>query len=157
MTRLVAVLGYSTRRADGLHAVCAERLEAAEAVAEGAHAVVLSGWSRRRHHPSEAELMRRAWRGPDLPLLVDGDARTTIGNVRAIAGAARELGATEVVLVTSSWHARRARLLARAVLDPGARVAVATPPPTRPARHVARELACLPLGLAWRAVARRRG
>ncbi len=154
--RLVAVLGYSTRRGNGLHAVCAERLAIGEAAAEDADAVVLSGWSRRRHRPSEAELMRAAWRGPDVPLLIDGDARTTVGNVRAVARAAREIGATEVVLVTSSWHARRARMLARRALGPGVSVVVATPPPTRPLRHVARELACLPLSVGWRALARRR-
>ena len=143
MTRLVAVLGYSTRRGDALHHVCAARLEAAAAAAEGADAVVLSGWSRRRTRPSEAELMREAWRGHDVTLLVDGDARTTGGNVRAIAAAARERGADEVVLVTSSWHARRARLLARAALGPDVRLTVATPPPSRPPRLVARELACL--------------
>jgi uncharacterized SAM-binding protein YcdF (DUF218 family) len=148
MTRLVAVLGYSTRRGRGLHEVCTERLEAAQAAAEGADAVLLSGWSRRRHRPSEAELMRDAWAGPDVPLVVDGDARTTFGNVRAIATAARALGAGEVVLVTSSWHARRARLLARAALGPGIRIDVATPPPSRPVRLVAREAACLPSAYA---------
>jgi hypothetical protein len=140
--RLVAVLGYSTRRGDALHPTCAERLRAAEAVAPGADAVLLSGWSRRRHRPSEAELMRAAWAGPDVPLRVDGDARTTRGNVRALAAAAAELGADEVVLVTSSWHARRALLLARAAL-PGVRVSAATPPRSRPVRLLAREAACL--------------
>jgi uncharacterized SAM-binding protein YcdF (DUF218 family) len=55
----------------------------------------------------------------------------------------REVGADEVVLVTSSWHARRARLLARAVLDPAVRFVVATPAPSRPPRLVVREAACL--------------
>jgi hypothetical protein len=143
MTRLVAVLGYSTRRGHGLHEVCAARLGTAEAAAAGADAVLLSGWSRRRSRPSEAELMRDAWRGPELPLVVDGDARTTLGNVRAIARAARELGADEVVLVTSSWHARRAALLARAAVGADVRITLATPARTRPARLVVREAACL--------------
>ncbi len=154
--RLVAVLGYSARRGDGLHPVCAARLDAAARAAEGADAVVLSGWSRRPHRPSEAELMRAAWRGPDVPLLVDGDARTTVGNVRGVARAARELGATEVVLVTSWWHARPARLLARAAVGPDVRIMIATSPRTRPLRHIARELACLPLSVGWRAFVRRR-
>jgi hypothetical protein len=159
--RVVAVLGYSTRRGGELHPVCLARLRAAERVAGGAAAVVLSGWSRRPHHPSEAELMRHAWRGPDVPLVVDGDARTTVGNVRAVARTARELGADEVVLVTSSWHARRARLLARAALGPAVALTVAAPEPTRPLRLVARELACLPSAIiraSWptRSSARRR-
>ena len=143
MTRLVAVLGYSTLRGADLHPIGAARLEAAERVAGGADAVLLSGWSRRRHRPSEAELMRRAWRGPDVLLLADGDARTTAGNARAVAAAARERGADEVVLVTSSWHARRARLLLRALLPPHVLLSVVTTPRTRPPRLIARELATL--------------
>ena len=143
MARLVAVLGYSTWRGEALHPIGAARLEAAERVAAGADAVLLSGWSRHRHRPSEAELMRRAWRGPDVPRLADGDARTTAGNARAVAAAARKVGADEVVLVTSSWHARRARLLVRALLPPHVRLSVVTTPRTRPPRLIARELATL--------------
>ena len=62
--------------------------------------------------------MRQAWRGPAVRLVADGDARTTAGNARAVAAAARHIGADEVVIVTSSWHARRARLLVEAALDP---------------------------------------
>ena len=143
MPRLVAVCGYSTSRGGSLHRVCAERLAAAERAAEGADAVLLSGWSRRTHRPSEAELMRAAWHGPGVPLLADGDARTTAGNARALARTARELDADHVVVVTSSWHARRARLLARAALGPTVRLEVVTPVRTRPPHLVVRELACL--------------
>lgn len=111
MARVVAVLGYSMDRA-GLHPICAARPAAAESAAVDAGAVVLSGCSRRPQRPAEAELMRDAWQGPDVPLVVDGDARTPAGNARAVAAAVRDLDATEVVLVTSSWHARRARLRA---------------------------------------------
>jgi len=156
VTRLVAVLGYSTRRHEGLHPICAARLEAAERPAEGAELVLLSGWSRRRHRPSEAELMRQAWRGPAVRLVADGDARTTAGNARAVAAAARHVGADEVVIVTSSWHARRARLLVEAALDPGVRLAVATPARTRPPHLIGRELAWLPVSLVARTLARRR-
>ena len=143
MARLVAVLGFSTRHGSGLHPICAARLKLAEQAADGADAVVLSGWSRRRHRPSEAQLMRDAWRGPDVPLVVDGDATTTLGNARAVAAAAAGLGATEVVLVTSSWHARRARLLVRAALGPDVQLEVVTPTRTRPLYLVGREVACL--------------
>jgi DUF218 domain len=154
--RLVAVLGYSTWRGAGLHPICAARLQAPERPAEGAEAVLFSGWSRRRHRPSEAELMKAAWRGPAVRLIPDGDARTTAGNARAVAAAARHIGADEVVLVTSSWHARRARLLVQAALGPDVRLAVATPAVTRPPHLVGRELAWLPVSLASRALARRR-
>jgi hypothetical protein len=148
--RLVAVLGYSRGRGDRLHTVCAARLAAAEAVAEGATAVVLSGWARRLIGHSEAELMRAAWRGPVVPLLADGDARTTAGNARAIAATAEDLGATEVVAVTSSWHRRRAGLLLRAALDPSVRLELVSAGGSHPPRLLVRELACfaaLPLQL----------
>jgi uncharacterized SAM-binding protein YcdF (DUF218 family) len=84
--------------------------------------------------------MRAAWQGPTVPLLADGDARTTMGNARAVAHAAKELDADEVVLVTSSWHARRARVLARALLPSHVRIRMVTPARTRPPRLIAREL-----------------
>ena len=140
--RLVAVLGYSRRRGLGLHPICAARLEAAQDVADGAAAVLLSGWARRSHRPSEAALMEAAWRGPSVPLIADGDARTTAGNARAVAAAARELGATRVILVTSSWHHARARALVQAAVPPDLPVEVVSPPDTRPLVLVARELAC---------------
>jgi uncharacterized SAM-binding protein YcdF (DUF218 family) len=142
VTRLVAVLGFSSLRGGELHPICLDRLRAAERVAaDGADAVLLSGWSRRRHRTSEAELMRAAWQGPPTTLLVDADARTTAGNARAVTAAAARTGATEVVVVTSSWHARRARHLVADALPPGVTVRVATPDRTRPARLIARELA----------------
>ena len=154
--RLVAVLGYSRRSGRGLHPICAARLQAAERVADGAAAVILSGWARRPAGASEAGLMESAWRGPPVPLLADGDARTTAGNARAVAAAARSIGATEVTLVTSSWHRLRAGLLVRAALDPGVRLELVSAPRTRPLHLVARELACLAaLPLQLRASSRR--
>ena len=141
--RLVAVLGYSRRRGRGLHPVCEARLRTAEREAQGATAVLLSGWARRPSHTSEAALMRAAWQGPTIPLIADGDASTTAGNARSVAAAARRVGATEVTLVTSSWHRLRASLLVRAALDPGVRLTLVSAPRTRPLHLLARELACL--------------
>jgi uncharacterized SAM-binding protein YcdF (DUF218 family) len=149
--RLVAVLGYSRRRGEGLHPVCTARLRAAEGVADGAAAVLLSGWARRRSRPSEATLMEDAWAGPPVRLIADGDARSTLGNARAVAAAAHEVEATSVTLVTSSWHRARAAALVRAALDPRIRLEIVSPPPTRPLGLLGRELACfaaLPLQLA---------
>ena len=143
MAKLVAVLGYSGRRGEGIHPVCAARLAAAEAAAEGVDAVLLSGWSRRRGRASEASLMQAAWRGPDVPLLDDGDARTTLGNARAVAAAARAIGATEVVVVTSSWHRLRARLLVRAALGPNVKLELVSPNGRTPPHLLGRELLCL--------------
>ena len=71
--------------------VCAARLRAAGGGRGGADAVVLSGWARSPPPPSEAELMTAAWHGPDVPLVPDGDARTTAGNAR-VARLARSRG-----------------------------------------------------------------
>jgi hypothetical protein len=97
--------------------------------------VVLSG---------EAELMREAWRGADVELTFDPRARNTAGNAVGVAAAARRLGATEVVLVTSRWHAPRAALLLRAALrGSGITLTTSSPPDPPGARLLLRELACL--------------
>ncbi len=132
--RLVAVLGYSPRRSVGMHDICAERLRHAETL--DADAVLLSG---------EAELMRPEWAGPpDVPLLTDGDASNTRQNAAGVAQAARRLGADEVVVVTSRWHAPRARALVRSLL-PGVAVTSSSPPARAPLSLLARETVCLVL------------
>ncbi len=74
--------------------------------------------------------------------MVDRGARTTFGNAIGVARAARKLGVDEVVLVTSSWHARRASALVRAALaGSGRRVRVATTDEPNTARRGVRELA----------------
>jgi hypothetical protein len=131
--RFVAVLGYSRRLPDGIHDICADRVHHAEALE--ADAVLLSG---------EAELMRSAWNGSEVPLLFDAKARNTRQNAAGIAEAARKLGADEVVVVTSRWHAFRARTLVRAALrDPQVAVRSSSPPGRPPLALLARELACL--------------
>jgi uncharacterized SAM-binding protein YcdF (DUF218 family) len=140
---LVAVLGYSTRRSGRLHPICAGRLAVAEQAAADSDTVVLSGWARRPHHPSEAELMRAAWRGPNVTLVTDGDARTTAGNARSIAAEARRAGATQVIAVTSSWHRLRARLLLRRALGPDVELRLVSPGRRGPLPVLGRELVCL--------------
>ena len=140
--RLVAVLGYSNRRTPGLHGLCAARLRHAEHLVTGDDAVLLSGWSRRRGDSSEAELMRSAWNGRPAGLIEDVTARSTAGNAASVAEAARRLGATEVTVVTSAWHALRARTLVRAAL-PDMPVWTSSPK-GRPSVTVrVRELVCL--------------
>ncbi len=113
--RLIAVLGYSSRRGGGeLHRVCAARLARAGEEALPADTVLLSGWRRPRTRTSEAELMARVWSGDAQRVLVDDASRTTYGNVRAAAAAARKLEVREIVLVTSGWHGRRASVLLEA-------------------------------------------
>ena len=91
----------------------------------------------------EAELMREAWRGPEVELEFDSRARNTAGNAVGVAAAARKLGATEVVLVTSRWHAPRAALLVRAALrGSGISVTTSSPPGLPGPVLFVRELAC---------------
>jgi uncharacterized SAM-binding protein YcdF (DUF218 family) len=129
--RLVAVLGYSGFRGGGLHEVCLARLRHAEALVRDGDALLLSG---------EAELMRGACDRADV--LLDGDARNTRDNAAGIAAAARRLGAAEVVVVTSAWHAFRAQALVRAALG-DVPVRSSSPPGRAPAGVALRELVCL--------------
>ena len=136
--RLVAVLGYTARRANGLDAVCLARLRHAETLA--ADAVFLSG----RGGVGEAELMRTAWRGPDVPIVSETAAGTTADNAVEIGVLARRLDADEVVVVTSAWHARRAGLLVRSALrGSGVEVRTSSPDGQAPARLLTREAACM--------------
>ena len=116
MTRLIAVLGYSDSTTGDLHPVCAARVARALAEARAEDAVLFSGWGRRSASAPEADLMARMWTTPARARLVDRRARTTLGNAIGIARAAQLVGADEVVLVTSRWHARRAAVLVRAAL-----------------------------------------
>jgi DUF218 domain len=142
--RLVAVLGYSGRRSDGLHGVCAERLRHAERLGPDADAILLSGWARRTNGAGEAELMQAAWNGADVPIVADTTARNTRQNAVGVAEAVSRLGANEVVVVTSRWHAFRARTLVRAaVREPSVSVSTSSPPGRRPVALLARELVCL--------------
>jgi hypothetical protein len=141
---LIAVLGYSDRRANGLHDVCAARLRHAERLVGPGDVVLLSGWSRRREKTSEAELMRGAWTGGGVRLIEDTTARTTRGNAASVAATARRLAATEVTVVTSRWHAARARILVRAAL-PETPVRASSPASRPPIALLVRELGCLAL------------
>ena len=114
----------------------------AEAEASADDVVLFSGWARRGHATSEAEHMAAAWGGATRRHVVDRGARTTLGNAIAVGRAARHLGATDVVLVTSRWHARRASVLVRAsLLGTGARLRVATSDERVPGARGLRELA----------------
>jgi len=149
--RLIAVLGYSPRRSDRLHPICSARVDRACAIAREGDLVVLSGWSRHPGVEPEAELMARAWTGAKVELVLERDARHTVGNARAIAAETRAHGAREIVLVTSWWHRRRAAALVRAAL-PGVRIAAVSAPSQPSFTLLLRELFCLvalPAQLAW--------
>jgi uncharacterized SAM-binding protein YcdF (DUF218 family) len=135
--RLVVVLGYSDRRSSGLHPICAARLVRAAELSARADAVVLTG--------VESEAMRRAWSGPCSDVICETDARITAENAANVARVVRELGATEVVVVTSWWHRLRAALLFHALLrGTGAHVHV-VPAPSWSLRLLVREVAAFAL------------
>jgi hypothetical protein len=142
--RLVAVLGYSGRDTSRLHPICQGRVAHAQELAGDGETVILSGWARKAHGISEAELMRNAWTGHGAVLVSDRTARTTVGNAANVAAAAEAIGASELVVVTSRWHRPRARILFRAALrGRPVRLKVEAAPGPRPPTVVARELVCL--------------
>jgi uncharacterized SAM-binding protein YcdF (DUF218 family) len=145
--RLVAVLGYSDSSTAGLHPVCAARLARAAAETRPDDVVLLSGGARGGASTAEADLMARAWSAPARSLLVDRGARTTLGNALGVARAAQRVGAEEIVLVTSRWHASRAGFLVRAALvGSGAALQVVVADETAAPGRSVREL------LAWAVV-----
>jgi uncharacterized SAM-binding protein YcdF (DUF218 family) len=151
VTRLVAVLGYSSRRGGELHPICAARLETAQRVAAEGDVVLFSGWSRREGRGSEAELMAAAWAGADVRVETDTGSRHTVQNAARVTALAERLGADEVVVVTSWWHRPRAAAIVRAAFA-GSRVRPRTlgAPSPWSLRLVLRELAygaALPLQL----------
>lgn len=107
--RIIVVLGYSVGTSDQLHPICEERLVHASTIATNNDVVVLSGWARGRSSTSEAELMADAWSGVHRELVIDPTATTTVENADNSMNDIHRVGATEVVIVTSRWHAPRAR------------------------------------------------
>jgi uncharacterized SAM-binding protein YcdF (DUF218 family) len=156
--RLVAVFGYSDASTDAIHPICAARLARAELEVKPEDAVLLSGWARWRKPASEADLMAEAWNGRTSRVLLDRRARTTFGNARGLAATVRSLKVSEVVLVTSGWHRRRAWALSRAALrGSGASVTLAATSERGTARARAREVLCwtlVPLLAAYAAFTR---
>jgi uncharacterized SAM-binding protein YcdF (DUF218 family) len=143
--RVVVVLGYSDGGRGELHPVCAARLDRAAEISTSDDVVVLSGWARVRGTHAEAELMRAAWRGAAREVVVDPDARTTVENMANALNDVLRVGAGEVVVVTSSWHAPRAKAALRWLLrHTGIRVRSVSPPGGS-RRAALRELALWPL------------
>ena len=144
-SRLVVVLGYSEGRTADLHPVCAARLERAAEVSTADDVVVLSGWARTDDGQPEAQLMRAAWRGAAREVVVDPDARTTVENLANALDDVLRVGAREVVVVTSGWHARRATTAMRWLLRGRGLDVRSESPPGRSTRASLRELMLWPL------------
>ena len=137
--RVLAVLGYSRRGDEELHAICAARLARAHELAVGVDTVILSGFP-------EAELMADAWTGPEVELSPEAESRSTAQNAANVARQARELGVRDLVVVTSSWHRLRVGVLMRAALrGSGIRLHIEGADAPRPLALLAREAACVAL------------
>ena len=144
-TRVVVVLGNSTGGTAGLHPLCAARLSRAAGVATADDVVVLSGWARTPGAQPEAALMRASWQGAAREVVVDPDARTTVENLANAVNDVLRVGADEIVVVTSSWHAARATAAMRWLVR-GRGISVrAESPPGRSPRAALRELTLWPL------------
>ncbi len=144
-TRLVVVLGYSDGGTAGLHPICAARLARAAELTTADDVVVLSGWARRAGGQPEAQLMRAAWSGAAREVVVDPVARTTVENLANALNDVRRVEAREVVVVTSSWHARRATAAMRWLLRHRDVRVRAESPPGRSKPAALRELTLWPL------------
>ena len=137
--RILAVLGYSRRADEELHAICAARLARAHELADDVDTVILSGFP-------EAELMADAWMGPEVDLIPEAESRSTAQNAANVAREAGELGATELVVVTSSWHRLRVDALMRTALrGSGIQLHIEGADGPRPLALLAREAACVAL------------
>jgi uncharacterized SAM-binding protein YcdF (DUF218 family) len=140
--RVIVVLGFSDGGRGAIHPVCAARVARAAEIATGDDVVVLSGWARVPGTRPEAELMAAAWSGTAREVVVDPDARTTVGNAWNALNDVTRVGAREVVVVTSRWHAPRARAAFRLLLrGRDVRVLAAFPPEQPSLRALLRELA----------------
>jgi hypothetical protein len=145
-TRVIVVLGYSDGGRNELHPIAAARLARAAELSTDDDVVVLSGWARVPGTRSEAELMAAAWNGRARAVVVDPDARTTVGNAANALDDIRRVGAREVLVVTSRWHAGRATAAFRLLLrGRHVRVASACPREPRSVRSTLRELPLWPL------------
>lgn len=90
------------------------------AVRTGAELVVFTG-------KDEAEHMRSLWRGPDIELVVDETARTTVENAAYTVPALVEHAVREAVIVCAPAHALRAGWIFRRIYGPhGIRVRIRT-------------------------------
>jgi uncharacterized SAM-binding protein YcdF (DUF218 family) len=144
--RVIVVLGYSDGGRGMLHPIGAARLARAAEVSTTDDVVVLSGWARAPGTQSEAQLMAAAWTGSAAEVVVDPDARTTVGNAFNALNDIRRVGAREVVVVTSRWHAPRAGAAFRLALwGRSVRVTAAFPPEPANLAAMMRELLLWPL------------
>ena len=142
--RLVAVLGYSSRRDRDLHPICLARLEHAARQARDGDAVVLTGGNVRGLGRPEAEAMLDLWPASHDSVVLEGAALSTAENAARVRRLELPSGIDEVVVVTSRWHSPRAvALFRRAFRGTGVRVTAAPAPGPWSVALLLREAACM--------------
>jgi DUF218 domain len=119
----VVVVPGTARTVHGTHRLTAEsfgRLRRAERIASRrpVRALILSGWNGRDGHgSSEAAQLLDAWRGPEVPVVLDEAARTTAENALWSAALAAALGDVPRLRMITAWvSAPRLWLATRAAL-----------------------------------------
>jgi len=108
---LLVVHGHRIGNADGgqsrISQECVARIRRAERAAHSLHIdFVLFSGAGAPGHASEARQMAELWKGPPLPIYLDERSRDTAENVEQTLLWARQLGASELLVVSSWWHLR---------------------------------------------------
>jgi uncharacterized SAM-binding protein YcdF (DUF218 family) len=146
----IVVLGHGSLGSDGVHRVserCLRLVHEAELLVTsgGADVVVFSGWSS-TGGVSEAEQMRDIWRGPEVELLIETTARTTVENASRTLPILVDRGVRTADVVCAPLHVLRAWLFfSRLYRLRGVEVRMHTARVRPSLRAVAWELAALPL------------
>ena len=114
MVAAVVVPGHGAVDRDGVYRItarCLRLVAEAEKLAEtlSPAAVVFSGWSP-NGGLTEAEQMKRAWRGPDVELVVEPTAASTAQNAARTLPLLLERGVGAAVVVCAPPHLARTRL-----------------------------------------------
>jgi uncharacterized SAM-binding protein YcdF (DUF218 family) len=149
VTTAIVVLGNGRVARDGAYrisAACRLLVREAERLAPLASAelVVFTGWSA-NGEPSEAEQMRRAWRGVDTELVIEPTARTTAQNAARTLPLLSARGIGRAVVVTTPLHRYRTRFFfSRLFAAAGIETVFRAAPVPPSARALAWELAALP-------------
>ena len=153
MVVAVVVPGHGAVDRDGVYRItgrCRRLVAEAEKLTRSLSpaAVVFSGWSP-DGGPSEAEQMRRAWRGPTVELVVEPTARSTAQNASRPLPLLLERGVDRAAIVCAAPHLLRTRIFfGRLYRGRGIATQFHVLRATPPLSAIAWELAALPL-LPW--------
>ncbi len=109
--RAVIILGHRDPTS-AIHRISAETDQRLARAAEECRrdrprAVILTGYTRTPHGPSEAEQMKAEWRLDDVPAVLEDAGRNTAENATRSLPLVRAIGdVRRVTVVTSAWHIR---------------------------------------------------